>query len=49
MGKQTADSMFSKLLAFTLSIILFVVSIFILEKQRTSPQPWVHSLLANWC
>ena len=47
MGKQAADSMFSKLLAFTLSVILSGASVFILEKQRTSPQIRVHSLLAN--
>lgn len=47
MGTQTADSMFSELLAFTLPIILFVVVVFILEKKGTSPQIWVHSLLAN--
>lgn len=47
MEKQASDSMFSKLLAFTLSTILFVASVFILEKERTSPQLGVHSLLAN--
>lgn len=46
MGTQTADRMFSELLAFTLSIILFVVVVFILEKKGTS-QIWVRSLLPN--
>lgn len=46
MGKQIADSMFSKLLAFTLPITLFVAIVFILEKVRTSP--WISVALASY-
>lgn len=47
MGKQIADRMFSKLLAFPSLITLFVAIVFMLEKARASTWIWVYPLLVN--